>query len=105
MGKRSIILLDNEIQDSEDYVEDNSNEDVMEDEDAVPQIIKIGDFHNEVIPEPNSIIWAPTGKKLTPYKVVRYDFIEDPDLEKGLASTLYIVVFDALNSDILRTHY
>ena len=31
----------------------------MEDEDAVPQIIKIGDFHNEVIPEPNSIIWAP----------------------------------------------
>ena len=26
---------------------------VMEDEDTVPQIIKIGDFHNEVIPEPN----------------------------------------------------
>lgn len=78
---------------------------VMEDEDAVPQIIKIGDFYNEVIPEPNSIIWAPTGKKLTPYKVVRYDFIEDPDLEKGLASTLYIVVYDALNSDILRTNY
>ena len=30
-----IILLDNEIQDSEDYVEDNSNEDVMEDEDEI----------------------------------------------------------------------
>ena len=78
---------------------------VMEDEETVPQIIKIGDFHNEIIPEPNSIIWAPTGKQLTPYKVIRYDFIEDPDLEKGLASTLYIVVYDALNSDILRTNY
>lgn len=78
---------------------------VMGDEDEVPQIVKIADFHNEIMPDPNSIIWASNGKFLTPYKVLRYDFIEDPDLQTGLASNTYIVVVDALNQDILRTIY
>lgn len=78
---------------------------VLNDEDEVPIIVKIADFHNNIMPEPGSIIWASNGKNLTPYVVIRYDFIEDPDLEKGIAQMTYIVVKDALNSDILRTSY
>lgn len=72
------------------------------DDNDIPQIIKISDFHNNIMPDPDSIIWASNGKNLLPYKVIRYDFIEDPDLEKGIASNVYIVVKDALNSDILK---
>lgn len=78
---------------------------VLNDEDEVPVIVKIADFHNNVMPDPGSIIWASNGKNLTPYTVIRYDFIEDPDLEKGIAQMTYIVVKDALNSDILKTSY
>lgn len=78
---------------------------MLNDEDEVPTIVKIADFHNNIMPDPGSIIWASNGKNLTPYTVIRYDFIEDPDLEKGIAQMIYIVVKDALNSDILKTFY
>jgi hypothetical protein len=78
---------------------------ILNDEDEVPVIVKIADFHNNVMPDPGSIIWASNGKNLTPYTVIRYDFIEDPDLEKGIAQMTYIVVKDALNTDILKTSY
>ena len=79
---------------------------ILEDiEDKVPQIYKICEFHNEILPTPGSIIWAPNSEEtvLMPYKVLRYDYIEDPDIDKKLFNYVYIVVIDASNSDIMYT--
>ena len=72
---------------------------VTEDND-IPDIIHICDFHVDTLPNQDSIIWCPneTQTNLIPYKVIRYDFIEDPEQE--INSKIYIVVTDAKLSDI-----
>ena len=72
---------------------------VKEDND-IPDIIHICDFHVDTLPNNDSIIWCPneTQTNLIPYKVIRYDFIEDPEQE--INSKIYIVVTDAKLSDI-----
>ena len=72
--------------------------DIIQDND-IPVIIKICDFHFDNLPAINSIIWAPNKNKtkLEPYKVIRFDFIEDDD-NKG---NIYIVVVDANIQDII----
>lgn len=65
----------------------------------IPVITKICDFHCEVLPNIDSIIWAPNKErdKLEPYKVIRYDYIEDVDNNNNL----YIVVVNANINDII----
>ena len=72
-------------------------------EDSVPQISQICEFHNSLLPDKGSIIWAPNTDMtaLTPYKVIRYDFIEDPEKSNNISRFVYIVVVPADNSDIL----
>ena len=69
-------------------------------ENDIPIIIKICDFHCPTLPDINSIIWAPNKDKtkLEPYKVNRFDFIEDIDNN----SNLYIVVNEANIQDITK---
>lgn len=69
-------------------------------EDDIPVIIKICDFHCATLPDIDSIIWAPDKDKtkLEPYKVIRFDFIEDVDNN----SNLYIVVTNANINDIAK---
>lgn len=72
-------------------------------EDSVPQIQTICEFHNAMLPDKDSIIWCPNGNmtSLLPYKVIRYDYIEDPNTENNIYKFAYIVVRPATNSDIL----
>jgi hypothetical protein len=67
----------------------------------VPDIIKICNFHSELIPSEDSIIWAPNKEKtkLIPYKVVRIDYIED--LNTDAKNFIYIVVKDATINNII----
>lgn len=72
------------------------------DEDEVPQVLKICNFHSDILPSPDSIIWAPNEEisKLIPYKVIRYDFFEDP--ETDASSYVYIVVQPAYTHDVVK---
>lgn len=73
------------------------------DEDApVPSMDVICKLHTDVMPMIDSIIWAPSTQRncLLPYKVIRYDYIEDPDSDAYKYT--YIVVKDALNTDIIK---
>lgn len=72
----------------------------MTEDNDIPDIIHICDFHVDTLPNQDSIIWCPneTQTNLIPYKVIRYDFIEDPEQE--INSKIYIVVTDAKLSDI-----
>ncbi len=74
---------------------------IENDEGEIPEIFKICNFHSEMLPDINSIIWAPdlNKNKLMPYKVIRIDFIEDLDV--NIAKFNYIVVKDAMISDII----
>lgn len=68
-----------------------------------PELKTICEFHNEMMPDINSIIWAPNDKKtlLIPYKVIRFDFIEDVQEDNIANNLIYIVVKDAAYKDIL----
>lgn len=56
-----------------------------------------------MLPDRDSVIWCPNGNmtNLLPYKVIRYDYIEDPNTENNIYKFVYIVVRPATNSDIL----
>lgn len=60
-----------------------------------PIVNIISDFHNQIMPSIDSIIWAPNKEKtkMVPFKVIRFDFFEDPDTDAD--SFIYIVVKDA----------
>lgn len=72
-----------------------------DEENEVPNILFICDFHNSVMPDINSIIWCPNKAKdkLEPYKVIRFDFIED--LNTDLNKNVFIVVTPAKQTDII----
>ena len=73
-----------------------------EDSSEIPEMIKICNLHSSILPDINSIIWAPNKNqnKLLPYIVIRYDFIED--LETDACDFTYIVVKDAEINDIIN---
>lgn len=77
----------------------------LEEDQDVPRIVKICDFHGNILPSENSIIWAPdeNNTKLLPYKVKRFDFIEDP--ETDASSFTYIVVVPAQTNEITDIDY
>ena len=77
----------------------------LEVDQEIPSIVKICDFHGNILPSENSIIWAPdeNNTKLIPYKVVRYDFIEDPETDESLIT--YIVVVPAKINEITNIDY
>ena len=67
-----------------------------------PAMIKLSDFHNDILPQPNSIIWISNKKNLLPYKVIRYDYIEDENIMTS--KYVYIVVTNALPEDVLSSY-
>lgn len=77
----------------------------LEEDQDVPSIFVISDFHGNILPTENSIIWAPdeNNTKLMPYKVTRFDFIEDPETDASMFT--YIVVVPAKTSDITNISY
>ena len=101
--------LEKELEIEEEIINDNVEQKptaiiikyFIEDEETPPKIIKICNFHNEIMPDINSIIWAPNeaNTMLVPYKVIRFDFIEDEN--ETLRTFTYIVVSDARYSDII----
>lgn len=108
--KKTELELEEEL--TNDIIEENNQETqetvtaivikyIERDEGEIPEILKICNFHSELFPETNSIIWAPNLKKdkLIPYKVIRVDFIED--LDSDVCKFNYIVVKDATISDII----
>lgn len=108
--KKTELEIENEITDS--IIEENIQEQedtvsamiityIEQDEGEIPKMFKICNFHSDLIPEQNSIIWAPNlnKTKLIPYKVIRMDFIED--LNSDVYKYNYIVVKEATISDII----
>lgn len=74
----------------------------IQEDQEIPDIIHICDFHPTTLPSEGSIIWAPNKEQtsLIPYKVIRFDFIEDPEQE--INSKIYIVVKEARLTDIIK---
>lgn len=72
----------------------------IQEDNEIPDIIHICNFHPDILPNEGSIIWAPNKEQTTliPYKVIRFDFIEDPEQE--INSKIYIVVIEAKLTDI-----
>ena len=77
----------------------------LEEDQVVPSIVKICDFHGNILPSEGSIIWAPdeNNTKLLLYKEKRFDFIEDP--ETDASSFNYIVVVPAQTNEITNIDY
>ena len=65
-----------------------------------PQIQILCDFHNNILPMIDSIIWIRNKNQLFPYKVIRYDYIENGNEETY--NLTYIVVVRALPGDIIN---
>ena len=74
-------IIDEDIQEKKDTVTAMVIKYIEKEEGEIPEIFKICNFHADILPDMNSIIWAPNinKNKLVPYKVIRIDFIEDLD--------------------------
>ena len=106
--KKTEIEIEQEIE--EEIIKENLQEEekitaiiieyIIDENSEIPKIKKICNFHSELLPEQNSIIWAPNSNqtRLLPYKVLRLDFIED--LDTDAKNFIYIVVKPALLNDI-----
>ena len=110
--KKSNLNIEQEL--TKEVIEHNTSEEVVNvsakiiqyyvnvdsEETDIPTIIFICDFHSSIMPDIGSIIWCPNKdkNKLEPYKVNRFDFIEDIDNN----SNLYIVVNEANIQDITK---
>ncbi len=106
--KKSDIELENEL--TEEIIEENIEESknitaiiikyIINEHTEIPEMYKICNYHSEIFPNIDSIIWAPNNKqdKLLPYKVIRLDFIENQDDE----NIILIIVEDALITDIKK---
>lgn len=78
---------------------------VQTEENVAPTIWNLGTFHSSVLPDIGSIIWIPNEDtaELKPWKVIRFDFIEDLNIENALFP--YIVVVNATQNDITEIKY
>lgn len=106
--KKTEIELEDEL--TEEIIEENIEENknvtaiiikyIINENTEIPKMYKICNYHSEIFPDINSIIWAPNNKqdKLLPYKVIRLDFIENQDNE----NIILIIVEDALITDIKK---
>lgn len=108
--KKKVTTLEEEKELEKNIIENNSEVNLSNtyiityitiDEDTPPELKIIGLFHAEILPEKDSIIWcvSETKDKLVPYKVIRFDFIEDPD--PNINNRIYIVVVPAKYNDIM----
>ncbi len=113
-NKKTDIQIEDEIED--EIIKENKQNEIKatamviqyiinNEDNPVPEIKFLCEFHSEIFPESNSIIWAPNKEntKLLPYKVIRYDFIEDPNSE--FINMVYIVVEPALLNNIVKIEY
>ena len=68
-----------------------------------PIIQTICNFNGDILPEIDSIIWAPdiTHQFLVPYKVLRIDFLEDEENQIQTEHKTLIVVKKVSGNDIL----
>lgn len=78
---------------------------IQNEDEVVPTIWNLGAFHSSVLPDIGSIIWTADEDtaKLTPWKVIRFDFIEDLNIDNALFP--YIVVVKATQNEITRVSY
>jgi hypothetical protein len=109
--KKTELEIENEI--TEEIIEENIKEEsnttaivikyIIDEDTEIPSMFKICNYHSDMFPEPNSIIWAPNINQtsLLPYKVIRLDFIENPDN----VNELLIIVKDASLTDISNIEY
>ena len=111
--KKSNLNIEQEL--TKEIIEHNTSEEVVNvsakiiqyyvnvdsEETDIPTIIFICDFHSSIMPDIGSIIWCPNKdkNKLEPYKVIRFDFIEDPNTD--LNKDIFIVVKPAIQTDII----
>ena len=111
--KKSNLNIEQEL--TREVIEHNTSEEVVNvsakiiqyyvnvdsEETDIPTIIFICDFHSSIMPDIGSIIWCPNKdkNKLEPYKVIRFDFIEDPNTD--LNKDIFIVVKPAIQTDII----
>lgn len=63
----------------------------------------VDDFTGPMMPEPDSIIWATIDGFLRPFKVIRYDYIQNSSEYDSMR--VYIVVQPAPRSEIVPKHY
>ena len=75
------------------------------DDETQPPIMNalVDDFSGAMMPEPNSIIWIGVEGFLRPFKVVRYDYIQNSSEYDSMR--VYIVVQPAPRSEIVPNHY
>lgn len=78
---------------------------IQTEDQQVPTIWNMGIFHSNVLPDIGSIIWVANEdtSELNPWKVIRFDFIEDLNIENALFP--YIVVVKASQDDITKVSY
>lgn len=78
---------------------------IQNEENVPPVIWNLGSFHCEILPEIGSIVWIANEdtNELSPWKVVRFDFIEDLNIDNAIYP--YIVVVKASQNDITRISY
>lgn len=74
------------------------------DETAAPVMDVIVDsFSGPILPEEGSVIWVDINGLLRPFKVIRYDYIQNSSEYDSMR--LYIVVHPASKSDIVKQYY
>lgn len=78
---------------------------IQTEDEIAPTIWNMGIFHSSVLPDIGSIIWIANEdtSELKPWKVIRFDFIEDLNIENALFP--YIVVVKATQNDITDVMY
>jgi hypothetical protein len=75
-----------------------------DDEQATPIMdVIVDDFTGPMMPEENSIIWVDIEGFLRPFKVIRYDYIQNTS--KYDSMYVYIVVQPSTKSDIVKQYY
>ena len=63
----------------------------------------VDDFTGPMMPEEDSIIWVDIEGLLRPFKVIRYDYIQNTSEYDSMY--VYIVVQPAPKSDIVKQYY
>lgn len=74
------------------------------DEESTPTMsVLLDDFKCRLMPDVGSIIWIETGEMLRPFKVERYDYIQNASEYDSMR--VYIVVHPAQRSHIIPNPY
>lgn len=78
---------------------------LQENDDAATPVMDVivDNFSGPILPEAGSVIWVDINGLLRPFKVIRYDYIQNSSEYDSMR--LYIVVHPASKSDIVKQYY